>query len=40
VYVLQDGRIADEGRFEDLKRESLLFRELWKHQEDKLKDNC
>lgn len=40
VYVLQGGRIADEGRFEDLKRESPLFRELWKHQEDKLKDNC
>jgi ABC-type multidrug transport system fused ATPase/permease subunit len=40
VYVLQGGRIADEGRFEDLKRESRLFRELWKHQEDKIKDSC
>jgi ATP-binding cassette, subfamily B, bacterial len=37
VYVLQDGRIAGEGTFTDLKKNSSIFRELWKHQEDKLK---
>ena len=33
IYVLQDGRIADEGSFADLKNRSALFNELWKHQE-------
>src|SRR5450755_4674478 len=37
VYVLQAGRIADEGSFEDLRKNSLIFRELWKHQEDKIR---
>lgn len=37
VYVLRDGRIADEGSFSDLKNRSSIFRELWKHQEDKLR---
>jgi ATP-binding cassette subfamily B protein len=37
VYVLSNGRIADEGTFEDLKRKSPVFRELWKHQDDRLK---
>jgi ATP-binding cassette subfamily B protein len=37
VYVLKDGRIADEGSFEELKNRSRIFWELWKHQEDKLK---
>jgi ABC-type multidrug transport system fused ATPase/permease subunit len=35
VYVLQAGRIAAEGSFEELKNSSTIFRELWKHQEDK-----
>ncbi len=37
VYVLQGGRIADEGTFTDLKNSSAIFQELWKHQEEKLK---
>ena len=37
VYILQVGRIADEGKFEDLRKSSPIFRELWKHQEDKIK---
>jgi len=37
VYVLQHGRIADEGTFADLKNRSSVFKELWKHQEDRLK---
>ena len=35
VYVMKDGRIADEGTFADLKIRSSIFRELWKHQEEK-----
>ena len=30
---IEDGRIADEGSFADLKNRSALFNELWKHQE-------
>jgi ATP-binding cassette, subfamily B, bacterial len=37
IYVLQNGRIADEGTFAELKSRSAVFQELWKHQEDKLK---
>lgn len=39
VYVLQHGRIADEGTFADLKSRSPIFRELWRHQEEKRKIN-
>ncbi|MFI5193043.1 MAG: ABC transporter ATP-binding protein [Chitinophagales bacterium] len=39
VYVLQHGRIADEGTFADLKSRSSVFRELWRHQEEKRKIN-
>jgi ATP-binding cassette, subfamily B, bacterial len=35
VYVLQAGRVVAEGSFEYLKNTSAVFRELWKHQEDK-----
>jgi len=35
VYVLQAGRIVAEGSFEELKNSSSVFRELWKHQEEK-----
>ncbi len=33
VYILQNGRIADEGTFTHLKEHSTIFQELWKHQE-------
>ena len=33
VYVLQNGRIVDEGNFESLRQNSSIFKELWKHQE-------
>lgn len=36
VYVLQNGRIADEGTFEYLRQHSPIFQELWRHQEDGL----
>ncbi|HMH21502.1 MAG TPA: ABC transporter ATP-binding protein [Puia sp.] len=34
VYVLQNGRIADEGSFEWLRDNSPIFQDLWKHQKD------
>jgi ABC-type multidrug transport system fused ATPase/permease subunit len=34
IVVLQQGRIAEEGSFTYLREHGLLFRELWKHQED------
>jgi ABC-type multidrug transport system fused ATPase/permease subunit len=34
VYVLQNGRVADEGTFENLRANSPIFQELWKHQEE------
>lgn len=34
VYILQNGKIVDEGSFEYLKIQSPLFQELWKHQEE------
>ncbi len=33
VYILQQGRIIDEGNFHYLRNNSPLFMELWKHQE-------
>ncbi len=33
IYLLQDGRVADEGTFAHLHQNSTLFKELWKHQE-------
>jgi ABC-type multidrug transport system fused ATPase/permease subunit len=32
VYILRNGAVVDEGPFEDLKRYSLVFKELWEHQ--------
>lgn len=33
VYVLEQGRIVAEGRFEELRQHSDVFQELWKHQD-------
>ena len=35
VYVLREGHIVDEGTFAELKSRSPVFRDLWKHQEEK-----
>ncbi|MBC7923109.1 MAG: ABC transporter ATP-binding protein [Ferruginibacter sp.] len=35
VYVLQNGRIVDEGRFEELRQNSFVFQEMWRHQEER-----
>ncbi len=36
VYIMKNGSIIDEGTFLDLKRSSLIFNEMWKHQEQHL----
>jgi ABC-type multidrug transport system fused ATPase/permease subunit len=37
VYVLQDGRIVEEGSFDFLKENGAVFKDLWKHQQAKMK---
>lgn len=32
IYILRQGTVVDEGRFEELKRYSLVFKEMWEHQ--------
>jgi ATP-binding cassette, subfamily B, bacterial len=34
VYILQNGKLVDEGTFEYLRQNSPIFQELWQHQED------
>lgn len=36
VYLLENGRIIDEGTFRDLYKDSFPFHQLWKHQEYQL----
>ncbi|HYG18275.1 MAG TPA: ABC transporter ATP-binding protein, partial [Ohtaekwangia sp.] len=35
VYILKNGEIVEAGTFEELKRRSLVFKELWDHQDEK-----
>jgi ATP-binding cassette, subfamily B, bacterial len=32
IYILKNGSVVDEGTFDDLKRYSLVFKEMWEHQ--------
>lgn len=34
VYILDQGRVVDEGTFEQLRANSPVFQELWRHQEE------
>jgi ABC-type multidrug transport system fused ATPase/permease subunit len=34
IYIMQDGKIVDEGSFSDLRRRSAVFGEMWAHQKD------
>ncbi len=34
IYVMDNGRIADEGTFSSLLAQSAVFQELWRHQEE------
>ncbi len=38
VYVLQKGQIVEEGTFQQLYTEGVVFKELWQHQEMKMKE--
>ncbi|MFN7603433.1 MAG: ABC transporter ATP-binding protein [Bacteroidota bacterium] len=35
VYVLKNGRVVEEGPFEELKNSGTIFQELWQHQQEK-----
>ncbi len=37
VYILENGKVVDEGTFAHLHKESSTFQELWRHQEDSMK---
>lgn len=39
VYVMRKGEIVDHGTFEHLLKNSAVFQELWKHQEEGMKIN-
>jgi ATP-binding cassette, subfamily B, bacterial len=32
IYILRNGSVVDQGPFEELKRYSLVFKEMWEHQ--------
>jgi ATP-binding cassette, subfamily B, bacterial len=32
IYILRNGAVIDEGSFQDLKKYSLVFKEMWEHQ--------
>lgn len=36
VYVMDKGRIVDQGTFQELLRNSPVFQELWRHQEESM----
>jgi len=35
IYVLQHGSIVDQGTYSELLSKSLIFQELWRHQQEK-----
>lgn len=37
VYILDQGKVVDEGTFESLRIRSAIFQELWKHQEESMR---
>jgi NADH/NAD ratio-sensing transcriptional regulator Rex len=39
VYILKDGCVVDKGTFEELRKYSLVFKELWDHQVSEIKSN-
>ncbi len=34
IYLMENGRVIDEGSFEALRHSSAAFKEMWKHQEE------
>lgn len=37
IYIMQSGKIVDEGSFVELRQRSAVFQEMWAHQEDVMK---
>ena len=37
VYILKDGSVVDKGTFEELRKYSLVFKDLWDHQVSEIK---
>lgn len=37
IYIMQSGKIVDEGSFTELRQRSTIFQEMWTHQEDVMK---
>lgn len=37
IYIMQEGKIVDEGSFTELQQRSVIFGEMWAHQKDVLK---
>jgi ATP-binding cassette subfamily B protein len=33
IYIMKNGSVVDEGSFEDLRKYSLVFKDMWQHQE-------
>jgi ABC-type bacteriocin/lantibiotic exporter with double-glycine peptidase domain len=33
IYIMKNGTVIDEGSFEDLRKYSLVFKEMWEHQD-------
>lgn len=38
IYILRNGRVVDEGSFIELRSRSLIFQEMWSHQQETTKD--
>lgn len=38
VYIMKNGSVIDEGSFEDLRKYSLVFKEMWEHQQTVVAD--
>ena len=34
IYIMQDGKIVDQGNFSDLRQHSAIFQEMWAHQKE------
>ncbi|GAB4037704.1 ABC transporter ATP-binding protein [Spirosoma gilvum] len=38
IYIMQEGRIVEEGRFTELQQRSPIFREMWAHQKEVMEE--
>jgi ABC-type multidrug transport system fused ATPase/permease subunit len=39
IYILRNGTVIDEGTFDEVKRYSLIFKEMWEHQATEVNNN-